>query len=725
MVCEPPGLDGIVNDELDKDAVSDDEIIAECKARFKVCEEAEGENRNNALDDLSFCDGNQWPDDVTNVRKNRPTPVINHTKSFVRRVVNNIRQLRPRIKCHPANDGASIEVAEVINGLIKHIENISTASIAYDTGAESAIKVGWGYWRIVSEYCDESSFDQDIKIKPIRNIFQVYMDPGALMPAGEDQMWCVMTGMMKRTLYKGLYPNAPNKDFMLQAAGDQTSSWETKEELRVAEYYRIREKPEKLYKMVDSSTAFASDVKKACAEKHIAKDSDGKPIYRDSFKRQVEWFRINGETIADRRVLPGRFIPIIRCEGNVIDLNGKVLRSGMIRDLKDPQRNFNYMTAAKIERLALTPKAPWTVFEDQIDGHPEWFDANQKNYSVLVHKAVIIEGQLLPPPQRQQPAGLEAGFSEAAQSSEHDLVAIAGMPHEPGQDSPGQVVSGAAIQRRQAISDSSHFQYSDNASLAQSQTGRVLLDWIKVIYDVPRMMRIIGDDDTPEMVGINQPQAQTDENGQPQMDQEGQAIMTIKNDLTVGSYDVVMDSGPGYQTQREEGAENLMTLVGTPELGKKISDVGSDLVVRSIDGPYMQELADRLAVTSPQGMDKMVKGLPKQAQAVVQTLQAQLKQAQSKIQEQEMDLKYGLTKTMHQEATKLQIEASRDQRAEKDTHTDTFTKLEDTHTKAHTAIAVAEIGAGATLIDTRLQAEHEKGLAKMTAEAAEKAESVN
>lgn len=698
-----------------KDAISDEDIIAECKARFKICEEAEGDNRSAALSDLSFADGNQWPDDITNTRKNRPTPVINHTNTFVRRVVNNLKQQRPRIKCHPIGDGARVEDAEVLTGLIRHIENRSTASVAYDTGGESAVRIGWGYWRILGEYVDEMSFDQEIAIQPIRNVFTVYMDPAAVMPTGEDQMWCIETGMIKRVLYKALYPDAPNCDWNLQAAGDQPALWESKEELRIAQYYRIREKPEKLYKLTNGQTAFASDVKEAGAEKFIAKDRDGKPISRNSFKRQVEWFRINGETIADRRILPGKYIPIIRVEGNVLGLEGKIQRKGMIRDLKDPQCNFNYMTAAKIERLALTPKAPWVAYAEQISGHAEWHDANVCNYSVLVHNMVETpNGTLLPPPQRQAPAGLENGFAEAAQSSEHDLMAIAGMPHEPGQDSHGEVVSGKAIQRRQALSDQSHYQYFDNQTLAIAHTGRILLDWIPAYYDMPRMQRIIGADGTPEMVGINQAEQAQDETGQ--------AIQTIKNDLTVGKYDVVMDTGPGYQTQREEGAENLMQLVNSGKLGEEIATVGADLVVRSIDGPYMQELADRLAAKTPQGMEKLMKGLPKQAQAVVQTLSGQLQQATAKIQELEADLKYGLTKSMHQDSTKLQIANLNDDTKRQDTHTNAFTKVEDTHTRAHTSIAVAEIKAGAQLLNTHVEAAHNKEAAKDALAAAENAE---
>jgi len=46
---------------------------------------------------------------------------------------------------HPVVDGADITKANVIGGLIRHIENFSQAAIAYDTGGESAVTIGWGY----------------------------------------------------------------------------------------------------------------------------------------------------------------------------------------------------------------------------------------------------------------------------------------------------------------------------------------------------------------------------------------------------------------------------------------------------------------------------------------------------------------------------------------------------------------------------------------------------
>lgn len=81
-------------------ATSNAEIVSECLERFRIAQEAESENRQQAVLDLEFEDGQQWPDDLYNLRKvsRRPTLTINHTRTFVRRVVNNMRQQRPRSK---------------------------------------------------------------------------------------------------------------------------------------------------------------------------------------------------------------------------------------------------------------------------------------------------------------------------------------------------------------------------------------------------------------------------------------------------------------------------------------------------------------------------------------------------------------------------------------------------------------------------------------------------
>jgi hypothetical protein len=696
--------------EHQEPAITDEEVWKECSERLRRAIEAESENRSQGVQALEFRDGHQWPDDLYNQRKidKRPSLTINHTNTFCRRVVNNMRQQRPRIKVHPVGDGADIEVAKVIEGIIRHIENISNASVAYDTGGESAVNIGWGYARVLTEYIDEKSRDQEIKIAAVRNTFTAYIDPAAQLPDGSDMDWFIFTQKMKRAEYNRLYPQADNKEFQHTGLGDDMTDWETKDEIRLAEYFRIARTTATLHYMSNGMNLWADEIKKLSAE--LASANVTEVGTRKSYKREVQWFRVNGAQVIEKRTLPGRYIPVVRFEGNVLDLNGRIRRKGMVADLMDPARMFNYWRTKQTEVLALTPMAPWTGAAGQFDGHPEWNDANQKPYSRLEYEPTFIEQPdgsktPLPPPQRAQPVQVPAGFTDAAQGAQQDLQAVAGMPHEPGADTPGAVVSGIALRRRQALSDIGHFQYYDNQTQAIAQIGRICLDYIPVYISTQRMQRILGDDGVPSMVKVNE-----------------KAEDKVKNDLTVGRYDVVMDTGPGYETKRQEAAETMVDLLKIAPLAEIVAKVGADLAIRAIDAPYMDELADRIMGQTPEGLKKMMETLPDSAKNIVKTFVAQLNQANQKITQLEADLKYSLTKTHTETAAKLSIEHMKDKRAERDTDTDSETKRFDTHVKSITARDVAEINAGAKLIDSNQDRAHEKELAKMTAEAAEKAE---
>ncbi len=681
-----------------KPAETDAEIFMEAQARLKIASEAESENRIDGIEALSFEDGAQWDADIGNQRKidGRPALTINHTATFCSRLINTLRQQRPRIKCHPVGDGADIDTANVVNGLIRHVETMSNASVAYDTGVTSAVKIGWGYWRIIAKYVDENSFDQELTIVPVRNAFTVYDDPSSVMPAGEDRNWLIISEKMKRAEYKRRNPRAENVEWQADAPGDMTLDWESKEEIRLAEYFRIQEIKDTLCLMTDGSRMLKSELREkdgvllSAVGLGQALDANQKPIERPTTRRQVQWFRLNGKKVIEKRDLPGKYIPVIRCEGNVLDINGRVKRKGMVKNMMDPARIFNYTETQKAERYALTPKAPWVAYENVIEGHPEWHSANQKAYSVLVAKAATgPDGQLLPLPVRTPPATVEAGMAEWSASAERNLMAVAGMPQE-NPEIAARVVSGNKyLQRRQGMQDLTHFQYYDNQTLAIMWTGIILLDMIPYYYDTQRMQRIIGDDGLPEMVTLNE-KKQSDANP---------GVQEVKNNLQVGRYDVVMDTGPGYQTKREESAALMLELMGTP-LGEVVVKTGADIALRNFDFQGAQELADRAVTTNPEGMAKVIEGLPKQAQTIVGALQQQLQEAHKVIKDQALEIKYRGT-----------IEAAKIEAGREKSVRDDATKKFDIRTKSETSRDVAEIGAAAQLLNSQMESREEEAAA--------------
>lgn len=697
---------------LDKDATSAEDIWLEAAERLHIAIAAESDNRSKGIEAKKFRWGEQWPDDIRNIRQsqNQPTLTINETNTICQRQENTLRQQRPRIKVHPVGDGADIDTAAVVQGLIRHIENRSNASVAYDLGAKNAIDIGWGYWRIRSEYLSPTSFEQELLIEPIRNVFRVYMDPEAQFPDGRDQGWCFISDLMKRSEYKRKYPREQFSDYAyVQAPGDMgllLNEWEGKETIRLAEYYRIHEVRDTLYLMNDGSTVYKSQLPNedlaAAVNYQPMRDLKGEPIQRPASRREVQWYRLNGKRIIEKQIVPGRYIPVVRVEGNVEELDGRVRRKGMVADLIDPARMKNYWRSQETSRYALAPKAPWVLAEGQADGHPEWHDANQKAYSTLVYKPVTVttlQGeQLLPPPMRQPPAPVEEGMAAAAAGAERDLMSVAGMPQENPEIQARVVGGNKYLQRRQGMQDLAHYQYYDNQTLAIAWTGSILLEQIPYYYDTERMQRIIGDDGVPQVVKINERVSETPEGAT-------DPIVRVKNDVTVGMYSVVMDTGPGYNTKREEAAENMVETLSTP-LGEIIVQQGADIVLRNMDFHGADELADRVASTIPAAMEQIVEGLPKQAQHIITSLQQQLAQKDQVINQQALEIKYGQGK----EQIRIQGQLEKTDR-------DNETKIRQQSMKDATSRDVAEIHGATQLLNTRAESEHEERAAQQLIDA--------
>lgn len=679
--------------DFDYAATDEDGVFQECAQRLKLVIDAEALNRQQAIQDLEFADGLQWPDDLYNFRKltKRPSLTINHTEMFLDRIENNMRQQRPRIKVHPISE-AEVEDAKVIAGVIRHIEYRSQASVAYDVAGRYAVRSGWGFARIIPEYPDPRAWEQELRIVPIFNPFSVYMDPSSEMPDGSDSKWVIISEKMKRIDFRRRYP-AEFDEFKTFGPGDAIiADWQTQEEIRLAEYFRIYEREETLYQLVNGKGIWKDEwreMEPMLLQAGITLNMrNGKPVSRKSHRRYVEWYLITGTKVIDRRSVrsgspfPGRWIPVIRCEGKRVNLNGEVRRKGATRNMRDPARMYNYWQTALTEKLALAPKAPWVMAEGQTEGHPEWEDANQLPYSRLEYKVVTgPDGQTpLPPPQRQPAVEVEQGLIAAAQLAEHDLLAIAGMPHEPGQDAPGLIVSGKALRARQALSDISHFQYYDNQTLMIAQIGRICCNLIPFYYSGRKILRIIGEDGIPQMMEVNKPI----------MTPTMMAIAEIKNDLTVGEYDVVMDTGPGYETKRLENAEAMIDLMRTP-LGNICANQAPDIILRNFDFPGADDLADRMTASIPEALQKALAQMPAQQRAIITAMQTQLQQAQQTIQQQAMQLK----SRMDVEQLKAQVEKY-------DIDSRDATKRQDSMIRAQSANQVARTAANQKILDTTL-----------------------
>jgi hypothetical protein len=580
-----------------------EEILTVARSRMKMAMAAFSQTREDELDDLRFYAGSpdnqwQWPADVLQTRgavqgqtiNARPCLTINKLPQHVHQVTNEQRMNRPGIKVIPADDKADVDVADVFNGVIRHIEYISDADVAYDTACENQVSYGEGYIRLLTEYCDEKTFDQDIKIGRIRNSFSVYMDPMIQDPTGADARWCFVTEDLTKAEYERLYPDAaPISTLMSLGVGDQSiAQWIGENTVRIAEYFYIEYEKQTLNLYPGNQTAFTGT-----PEDKTLRMMFGKPIRtREADRKKVKWCKINGYDILEEREWAGAYIPVVRVVGNEFEVDGQMYVSGLVRNAKDAQRMYNYWVSQEAEMLALAPKAPFIGYGGQFEGYEQqWKTANTNNWPYLEVNPDVTDGQgaVLPLPQRAQPPMASSGLLQAKAGAAEDIKSATGQ-YNASLGMTSNERSGKAILARQREGDIGTYHYVDNLARAIRHIGRQLVDLIPKIYDTERIARIIGEDGEPSTVKMNPMQ---EEPVKRIVDQEGVLIEKIYNP-SVGKYDVRVITGPGYATKRQEALESMAQLLqGNPQLWQ----VAGDLFVKNMDWPGAQDLAKRFKKT--------------------------------------------------------------------------------------------------------------------------------
>jgi len=578
-------------------------ILAQARSRLDLAMSALSESREDEIDDLKFYAGSpdnqyQWPADVLATRgavqgqtiNARPTLTINKLPQHVRQVTNDQRQNRPGAKVIPVDDKADVDVAEVFNGMIRHIEYISDADVAYDTACENQVTYGEGYIRLLTEYCDDTTFDQDIKIGRIRNSFSVYMDPTIQDPTGADAKWCFITEDVTKEDYERMYPDAsPITTLQSLGVGDQSiSNWLNEDTIRIADYYYVDYDRTTLNLYPGNATAF-----EGTPEDKQLRAIYGKPKRsRESDRPRVKYCKINGYEILEEREWAGKWIPVIRIVGNEFEIDGRLYVSGIVRNAKDAQRMYNFWVSQEAEMLALAPKAPFIGYGGQFEGYEDkWKTANTQNWPYLEVNPDVTDGQgaVLPLPQRAQPPMASSGLLQAKAGAAEDIKATTGQ-YNASLGMGSNERSGKAILARQKEGDVGTYHYGDNLARGVRHIARQLIDLIPKIYDTQRIARIIGEDGETKMVKIN-PEQQEPVNKI--VDEQGIVLEKIYNP-SVGKYDVVAVTGPGYATKRQEALEAMAQLLqGNPQLWQ----VAGDLFVKNMDWPGAQEMSKRFAKT--------------------------------------------------------------------------------------------------------------------------------
>jgi hypothetical protein len=600
--------------------------------RFDDAAEEVREQYNRMREDLRFSDPTdpkQWDDKAKQLRSGRPCLTFDRTNQFIAQVVNGGRQNKPSIHCIPADSNADIDVAEKLNGIIRHIEYVSRAGIAYDTALECAARIGIGWIRVIPEIMRPETNEQEIRIKRIHDPLSVYLSAGWTEPDGSDAMHGFIESRMTDRAFKAAYPKAEHSTWERE---NTVTGWFSDNSLRICEYLVVNETTENRLKIqLESQTATVSE-----EEYWQLRNQTGIEIPATPFEakvRSVKWYKLSGKEVLEEADFPSQYLPIVPVIGYEIWVDGKRHLGGMTRKLMDSQRAYNYERSAFIESVAMQPKAPFLAPAASIEGYEiQWGSLNQGNPSVLPFNHVDEAGNPIPMPSRQMPPAFPVAFAQGGQIASTDMESAVGM-FRANLGAPGAATSGRAKREDKVAGDTANFHYQDNLSRSIEQLGRVIVDMIPAIYDEPRQARIVGEDGESDFVQVDPHMGQA-------VQRQGKKVVSINPG--VGAYDVRVKTGPAYTTLREEAAEQLANMM---QAAPSLMPILGDLWVGMQDWPEAEVAKKRLALMLPpqiqqaekeddggqKQIDPQVRQALEQAAQEIQQLQQQLQEAQSGI----------------------------------------------------------------------------------------------
>ncbi len=592
-------------------ASNDKDIVKQAHTLFAQCEEAESENRRLWREDLRFANGDsdnlyQWDAAQVKARNTSklPTLTINKVKQHNLQITNEAKKNRSSPKVIAVGNGADKDTAEIFNGIIRHIEAQSSADIAYGQAFEFAVDAGLGYWLVTTEYADENSFDQEIFIVPVENPLNVFLY-GNKKADGSDATAGFVFEDMPKAAFKSKYPKANERDTWEFLDG----GWRSDDTIRVCEYYYIDEEKDTLIAGQDGNPVLLSTLEDKSTVDKSAKQ-------RKVTTKHIKWCIIAGDEVLERRDCPGKYIPIVRVVGEEKVIDGKVVRKGHTRGMKDPQRMYNFWASSAAAFVSAQGKTPWVIAAEAVAGYEGfWETANTDTHAYLPWQHKDAEGNPLPAPQRAQPPTMAQAYIQGMQIASDEMQAASGQyDAQLGENANQQ--SGRALTALQRKGDNATFHFTDSSDIAKLFTCQILIDLIPRIYDTARVVRMLGEDGTEDKAELDPDQPQAHVEHQDNITGETKNIYN----LSVGRYDVIPSSGPSYATKRQEAAEGMIAM---SQANPAIWQTHGDIIVKSQDWPMADEFAKRFEKTLPPGLldDDKNKAPDPQVQQLTQQIQ--------------------------------------------------------------------------------------------------------
>jgi hypothetical protein len=583
---------------------TDTDKHARAKKRYESALDVWGDQHKRMREDIEFSnpsDPRQWSEEARELRRGRVMLTLDRTNQYIVQVVNDARKNKPGINTMPADSKGDVAVAQALDGLIRHIEYRSRATIAYDTAIDHSARCGLGWLRIVPQVVRADTNEQEICIKRVHDPLSVMLLGGS-EPDGSDATDAFVVTRMTKAEFEREFPKADTSSWVTDGR------WFFEDEVTICEWFYFEDKERNQIRIEnDEGESFTLSEDDYW---DLVRKVGYQPKVVETFMatdRVVHWCKLNGSEVLEATTFPSKWLPIVPVLGFESWVDGKRQLCGVTRRLMESQRAYNYERSALVEAIALQPKAPILVPVAGVEGHDKaWGQLNKGSPTYLPFNHVDAEGNAIPHPQRLTPPQFPAAFAQAGQQALADMESAIGM-----------------YRAHLGEGDTATFHFIDNLSRSIEQLGRIVVDMIPRIYDTKRQVRILGTDGAQDAVTIDPQMGEA-------VQRQGKKVVAINPG--VGEYDVRVVAGANYTTQRQDAAEGITQIL---QAAPQFTPVLGPALVKLRDWPDAEKYARMMVAMAPPEVQQAISEAEGDSESP-EALKQQLTQMQQQMQQMQM-----------------------------------------------------------------------------------------
>lgn len=545
-------------------------------------------NNEHGTELKSFLMGTQWEDtEVKYYRKHNKHPLtINKLYAIEKQLIGEEIQNSPNLKLTAVNyspdDPEVSKKVKLHEDMIQTIEYNSATNVAYKTTYKNQIEFGYGGLFVYTDYRNEESFDQEIKIMAAEEPQSFYWDPSARLMDKSDGEYCGIISWMAIEEFKKKYPEidiSDVKNVSFSTQDDILFRWIDEDNISIADHYQKIWKKKRICRLSDGSVVDKKELDSVLRKKReslklleqieMLSQAEGKAVNltrgidrievvdeRETSYCTIKHFRLVRNAILEEDDFPGKYLPSVFVDGDSHYLDGRQYTKTFIDFALDAQKFLNYCATETMSYIRGGRKEKFLTTKTHLQGNESaWRGIDNDNLSLPYNP-----DPMAPPPSPIPPLDIPQTLLQQYQRAENDLHTILGR-YESGVGAPSREISGRAVDSRIRQGNITSMDAPDNLRLAQEQVGRIIMDLVPTVYDTYRTF-------TVEKTGVGKQTIEINK----KIDKD-----KYENKIEKDDFNLEIVAGSSFAQQKAENYTQLMDLIAhIPDFGKIIPDLAAE-----------------------------------------------------------------------------------------------------------------------------------------------------